>query len=513
MATSWDNVSDAIFHHASERPDAPAIVEGRNTLSYGELAPLVAKCSVYLRDIGVNPGDRVGVALTNSADHLILSFGIMRLGAVLVEISTQVAQAEREGLARKFGISTMFTEPDAAPVGGTKSLWIDVGWRSLVATKTGDCRYEGGGKEPYVIGLTSGSTGLSKGVVTTHRQQLHRFYAASEAYRGTGIFSPERPGPLLLTGSVGFTGYFMFLLCQIFAGGPVVVFPTFTWVADLVRAISPWEDAVCPLTPLMCRGLLLYARQHGLMFPAVRAIMVLGQPLFAEEKRKVVERINPNLYDVYGSAGSGFLSTLPPTEMVGKSGSAGRPVSNAEIEIVDRRGNKVLPGAIGHLRVRGPQVSSGFYSDADGSGHERFDDGWYYPGDRAMVDEAGYVYLKGRASDLIVRRGVEILPSEVEAVVASHDSVAEVVVVGRPAAGIGEEVVALVVARGEPKHEELTQHCMGRLAPEKMPGQIVYAKALPKTANGKFNIAEIKALALRHGVKAPITVSAAHLTE
>ena len=512
MARSWDNVSDAIFHHASERPDAPAIVEGPHTISYGELAPLVAKCSVYLRDIGVNPGDRVGVALTNSADHVILSFGIMRLGAVLIEISPQVAQAEREGLARKFGISTMFTEPDAAPVAGTKSLWIDVGWRSLVATKDGDCRYEEAGKEPYIIGLTSGSTGTSKGVMTTHRQQLHRFYAASEAYRGTGIFS-DRAGPLMLTGSLGFTGYFMFLLCQIFAGGTVVVCPTYTWVADLVRAIAPWNDAVCPLTPLMCRGLLLYARQHGLMFPHVRAIMVLGQPLFAEEKRKVTERINPNLYDVYGSAGSGFLSTLPPAEMIAKHGSAGRAVSNTEIEIVDRRGNKVHPGTVGHLRCRGPQVSLGFYTDADGTGHERFHEGWYYPGDRAIMDEAGYIYLKGRASDLIVRRGVEILPSEVEAVVASHDSVAEVVVVGRPAPGIGEEVVALVVARGEPKHEDLTQHCVGRLAPEKVPGQIVYAKALPKTANGKFNIAEIKALALRHGAKVPIAVSAAHLTE
>ena len=505
MQPSWSNITDAIFHYAKERPDAPAIVEGRETIAYRELARLVGNASLYLREIGVNPGDRVGLCLTNSADHLILSFAAMRVGAAPVEVSPQASQADREAMVRKYGISTIFTEPDAPMVSGTKSLWLDIRWRDQIAEKNGDWRCPDGEQEPYVIGLSSGSTGIPKGMVTTHRQQLARYIAATEIFADSEIISPHRPASLLLTAEINFTGFFIFVTFQLFAGGAIVIIPRYLWVADMVRAIAAWDNALCVVTPLMCRGFIAYARQRGLMFPKMRTLVVVGQPLFAQEKRTVVERISPQLYDVYGNAGSGILSTLSPAEMIAKGGTVGRPCPLMEIEIVDRNGNRVPTGATGHLRCRGPAVSRGYYDPNDsGNTIEGFRDGWFYAGDLAAINEEGYLVLKGRSTDLILRRGVEIQPTEIEAVLLEHPSIAEVAVVGKPALSIGEEVVALVVSRGESKHEELSQHLMSRLPQEKLPDRIIYATSLPKTATGKVNRAEAKAMAARHGVKATI---------
>ena len=514
MQPSWSNITDAIFQHAEERPDAPAIIAGTETIGYRELARLVGNASVYLRDLGINPGDRVGACLTNSADHLILSFATMRIGAALIEMSPQASQADREATVRKYGISTIFTEPDAPVLGGTKSLWLDIRWREQIAQKSGDWRYPDGEKEPYVILLSSGSTGAPKGVVTTHRQYLARYLAAVEAFGESEILSQQRPANLLLTAEMNFTGFLIFVLFQVFAGGAIVVLPRYVWAADLARALAASENALCVVTPLICRWLLAYARQRGLMFPKMRALIVVGQPLFAQEKRMVIERITPELYDVYGSAGCGILTTLGPREILSRGGTVGRPIPFVEVEIVDRQGNPVPSGSTGHLRCRGPAISRGFYSEGDGTaGAEGFRDGWFYPGDLGAFDEGGYLVLKGRSSDLIVRRGIEIQPTEVEAVLSEHPSVAEAAVCGRPSPAIGEEVVALVVARGESQHEELSQYLIGRLPQEKLPDRIIYAKSLPKTNTGKVNRQEVKAMAARHGARTTIGMGSAQSVE
>ena len=497
MLESWRNIADAVAHYAAARPDSPAIVEGPRILSYADLARLVDKGAGFLARSGVRPGDRAGVCLTNCADHLVLSLALMRLGAALVEISPQTGQADREALVGKFGIGTLFVEPDNPAVRGTTTMWIDVAWQESLETESGAERATAEA-EPYVIGLTSGSTGLPKGLVTTHGNHFHRFRAAAEIFKGTGILSVERPAYLLLAAEIAFTGYFQFLVFQLLIGGPILVVPKHFWVADLVRSASAWSDTVGLVTPLMARGFIAYARQQGLLFPNMRALIVLGQPLFAEEKRAVVEKVTPRLYDVYGNAGCGIISTLSAADMITMGGSVGRPAPSTEVEIVDSQGQRLSPGQVGHVRCRGPGISARFYDPRDGtSGVEGFRDGWYYPGDFGTFDQQGLLSLKGRSSDMIVRSGVPILPAEIEAALAAHPLVLEVGVVGRPAQGAGEEVVALVVMRSPAAHEDLILHCRTRLPPEKLPDQIIAVASLPKTHIGKIDRAELKSLALR----------------
>ena len=181
MIRIWQNLSDAIFHHAAERPGAPALIECDRPLSYADFASLVGKASVHLRDIGVGPGDRVGIALVNSADHLILFYAAMRAGAVPIEISAQTSEAERDALAAKFGISLLFEEPDARAAASRRTIWVDAGWRASIESRTGDFRHDDPGGDPFIVGLTSGSTGLPKGAIALHRHIQLRYRDALAA--------------------------------------------------------------------------------------------------------------------------------------------------------------------------------------------------------------------------------------------------------------------------------------------------------------------------------------------
>src|SRR5262249_38081798 len=122
---------------------------------------------------------------------------------------------------------------------------------------------------------------------------------------------------------------------------------------------------------------------------------------------------------------------------------------------------------------------------------------WYYPGDLASIDKDGFVFLKGRSGlEVISRNGIELFAAEIEAVMAQHASVAEVAVVGVPRATSGEELVALVVPRGQAQHEALAQHCVNRLPVERRPDTVYYANALPKTPAGKLDRAAVKAVVM-----------------
>ena len=498
MTKNWQNLSDAIFDHAAARPEAPALIEYDRPLSFRDFAGLVSKASAHLRDIGVGPGDRIGIALANTADHLILFYALMRAGAAPVEISPQATEQERETLAEKFGIRLLFEEPDARTAPSLRTIWVDAGWRAMIAERSGDWRHEAPGQEPYLVGLSSGSTGVPKGVATTHRQLLTRFRIMQTALRDARVYSQEQPGTALLVAGMSFSAFRNHAILTMLSGSPLVLVPELHWPSDLIRAVRAWDEAVLIATPGMCRAFLAFARGRGHLLPRVRAMFSAGLPLFAPEKRAIIERVTPNFFDVYGSSASGRISLLRPHEIERHAESVGRVEEGVEVEIVDGRGRPQPPGAVGHLRCRSPTSSTAYLVESDGTREEGFREGWYYPGDLASLDGEGYLHLRGRSSDLIAGDGVEFLPNEVEAVLAAHASVVEAAVVGRPARDGHEEAVAVVATRGAPEHEAIAAHLMQHLPPAKRPRQIVYAKALPRTPNGKIDRVAVKRMAIQY---------------
>jgi acyl-CoA synthetase (AMP-forming)/AMP-acid ligase II len=154
------------------------------------------------------------------------------------------------------------------------------------------------------------------------------------------------------------------------------------------------------------------------------------------------------------------------------------------MDIADDQDGSLPPGEIGRIRYKHPGTASGYYKDAEAS-REAFRDGWYYPGDLGWRNADGYLFLAGRAKDMIIRGGVNIYPAEIEHVLSQHTEVVESAVVSWPSREFGEEIAAFVVRRDDVSSETLMMWCRKNLARYKIPREILFIDDLPKSGVGK----------------------------
>lgn len=189
---------------------------------------------------------------------------------------------------------------------------------------------------------------------------------------------------------------------------------------------------------------------------------------------------------MYGTAETNAISLLRSQDIDAHAGSVGQAHSLAEVEVVDARDKPLPAGEEGMLRYRGPSLASPLAVTGSPTA-TGFRDGWYYPGEIATLTEHGYIYLTGRASELIMRHGAKIYPAEVEAVLQQHADVLEAAVFGRRAANNEEEVIACVVGRRPLELSTLVAHCRSYLAAAKRPQRIHILAELPKNASGKVD--------------------------
>ena len=220
------------------------------------------------------------------------------------------------------------------------------------------------------------------------------------------------------------------------------------------------------------------------MLGDLRLLYTTGAVLHPDERKEVLARVSPNLINYYGSTEGGGISVLLPEHGGAAETSVGKAVSTTEIEVVDEAHEPVAAGETGRIRYRGPCVADGFHNDPEAS-VESFRDGWFYPGDLGRLDGAGFLYLVGRAKDMIIRAGVNIYPEEVEQSLLTHPAVRDAAVLGWPSPDKGEEVAAFVVTSRAVSEETLRDHCRASLAPYKVPRGIFFVDDLPKNAMGK----------------------------
>jgi acyl-coenzyme A synthetase/AMP-(fatty) acid ligase len=233
------------------------------------------------------------------------------------------------------------------------------------------------------------------------------------------------------------------------------------------------------------RQLLPLARDQKPVLTNIDLLVSTGSPLFSDEKLELARKVSPRFCEMYGAAAIGPIAVLRSEEIPLQPASVGRPFSLIEIEIVDDNDQLLPYGVAGQLRCRGPSLTTPVPS-SPGSQSAEFRHGWYYPGELGVID-AGYVFLQGRVSEVIFRSGAKIFPSEIEAVLQDHVSVAEAAVVGRALPNNEQEVAAYVVLKAEVTTGQLIAHCRQRLTPYKVPRQIHILSQLPRNSSGKVD--------------------------
>jgi len=477
------NLSELISRHAQSQPTRTAIEGGGESLTHQALDVAVRRLAARLRSAGIVTGDLVGLRLRDTPAHLVALLAIARIGAIALPMDWRGAAPEIGRIVERFGPKLVLVD-DAKPISADVAV---ASVNDLAATEPDTLRPASLQNSPLVYGLTSGTTGVPKGIVTTHDEMFGRFVAFTI---GRLIDREDRfLLPLPLVFDAGRAVSFALLTL----GAQIKLFPTLFDPQELVEGVRKTGATALIVTPKTSRALLGLPASQGHLMPGLRAYVSTAGKLQPEERAALRARVAPRVIDYYGTTGGGPVALITGDEEDISPTAAGRLATGIEVEVVDDAGAVVPQGASGRIRMRGPGVTRTFAGET-AAGDETIRDGWYYPGDTGHFAEDGILHLTGRAADLIKRGGLMIHAQEVEYVLSLHDSVVEAAVVGIPAATGDEEVVAFIVASGPLDAPAILRHCRQNLVGYKVPQKVVEVAAMPRNTNGKVVKADLRKL-------------------
>lgn len=451
-------------------------------------------------DIG--KGDRVAIVAIDSAAYVEVLFACMKLGIVYVPFNNRLTEPELLTLLQRARPKALFVSSRYAEVGNrlasqVKGLHLFASFDSDPAAISYDDLLLGGeDREPDVevgdediVGLafTSGTTGLPKGVLQPQRMVKSLVINMSIDYE-------IQPDEFRYTASPTFhiAGQAMIFM-HAWRGFPTLILPQFD-VAGVLSWMQRGHLTGCFLVPTMISSLLSHPGAGSSDYPELRSIIYGSAPMSPALLRRAMDVFGCKFINAFGTATEGGLQTVLTSadhrRAVADSphllGSIGKAAFGVDLSIVDESGRAVPRGTVGEIITRSDAVMTG-YLEMPEETQRAIQDGWFWGGDLARMDEQGYIYLAGRSKDMIIRGGENIYPVEIEAVLSDHPAVAQVAVVGRPDEHWGETVVAYLTlhAGRSVGQEDLRGHCRSRLAAYKVPAQFEVLPELPLNAAGK----------------------------
>ena len=471
------NVAELQRANALCRTNEPAIVDGDTILTHGALDEQARRVATWLAEQGVAAGDVVGVSLFDGWRTLVAWLALARLGAAIVPMDWRWTVQEQRQIAAVMRPRLILAEPDRRMDDSLPCVRLDADWQAQVDLSPPLHRMAPGGHSPFIMNMSSGTTGLPKGNVHTHATYLC-------ILRAHFIDMGQRPDDrvlavLPLAPAAGRS----IVLATLLMGGTVHFAPPLLSASEIAALCTRQGITVLCVVPTIVRSLLRIAPEDRLLLPGLRCFISVGAMLFPDESAQVRRRISPHLINYYGSTGGGINTMLLPHELDAKPGSVGRPALGCEIEIVDDRGAVLPHNETGRLRVRCGSTCRGAYPPDPLD--DTYFEGWHYPGDYACLDEDGYLFLQGRYNDIIIRGGSNVYAPEVERALLGLPAIKEAAVFGMDSGAGDEAVVAFIVADPGLADDVVIRHCRGRLAAYKVPTHLHRIDALPRNSIGK----------------------------
>ena len=495
-----ETIPEGLAFWAEQTPEAPAVrsVTGRE-LSHGELQEAVARVAARLGVLGMQRGACVATSLHGGIEACAALLGVMTVGAAVPFNPA----ATRHELARDLGrLRVDLLVTDGAADGPAVQEAAELGVPTVSVGDVLDCDgvSESGmaAARPETVAAilhTSGTTGLPKRVPRDHRS----FVVAARAARQTTALTPHDVA--LLVGGVYTNAGLSNVLFALLTGGSCVVAPRFdpALVLDWIVAHRPtWallnatelnlilDDAARAGRPPL--------RGAGLRLRSIRAG---SQPMTPGTAERAEAYFGATVFEGYGMSEASNIAKSGPHPQDRRPGSCGRPVAGTvEVRILDESDEDVGSGGTGAVVVRGPTVFSGYLDDPEANAAAFLPGGWFRTGDVGFLDGEGFLYLRGRQSEIINRGGENIAPAEIDRVLQGHPAVAEAAVFAIPDATLGEDLVAAVAVRPgmQVSARELRVWLLGRLSPSRAPRRIWMVEALPRTASGKVRRGELARL-------------------
>jgi long-chain acyl-CoA synthetase len=498
-------IRDVISPWVERSPSHPALVEASGIWTYQQLASCIDEAKLWLQNLGIRPGDRVMLVSENCRASVAMLLAVAALDAWAVLVSTHLSTREIDQIRDHCGarrviyfVSLSRQAREHAKQHGAETQ--ETGALGLLGVGAINSDAEAEPLDPEVsqrvaaLIYSSGTTGLPKGVMLTHRNLL--FVAAMSAKIRS--LSPEDRlfAVLPMSHAVGLS---VVLLGGLISGATLYLSSRF----DPFAALTTMEKerlTVVLGAPALFSLLVDYAKLRGLKslkLPSLRIISSSGAPLQPALKVQVEELFGITLHNGYGVT---ECSPNISQAVVGENRtdtSVGRLLPSVEVQLIGPDQKPVADGEVGELWVRGPNVMKGYYRAPEETAAATSRDGWFNTRDLARLQD-GYLFIEGRTKELIIRFGLNVYPAEVEAVLNAHPAVARSAVIGRTVAGTagGEEVVAFVQPKvaSAVQESEIAHYAAQYLAPHKRPSHILIVPDMPLTRTGKVVKGELSKL-------------------
>ncbi len=499
------NVGNILRFACRNFPNKECLICDEERFTYSLLNERVNRLANSLMDMGLKKGDNAAILLQNCSQYIEIYFALAKIGAVAVPLNFMLKGKGLEFLANNSAARIMFLEEATREqVEDVRSRFTSIGSDSFIfigSTVPEEYRpyekliSEGSPEEPdvpvdedddLIILYTSGTTGLPKGIVLTHRNRLTYFNWCGLEY---GMLFD---GIHMVTTPLYHNVACFLSQTQFYTGGTVVVMRKF-FAEHSVELIVREKVTSTFMVPTQLNLVLRMSGVEQRNLSSVRTIVTGAAPLATRTKEQIIGLFNCDLHEMYGLTETGLITNMKPGDALRKVRCVGRPFFHMEMRVVDEHGHDVSEGEVGEIIARGPLLLRTYYNN-EKVYNDAMRDGWFFSGDLGRVDDEGFLYLVDRKKDMICSGGVNIYPMDVEEVLHTHPKVHESAVIGVPDERWGESVLAIVVLKpGESLTEEdLIRYCKDNVASYQAPKLVEFVEELPRNPSGKVLKRELR---------------------
>lgn len=530
-------------------PNRIAMIFGGMELTFGEWKVLSDRFAAALTEMGVQKGDRVAMHLPNCPQFAIAYYGVLKIGAIFTPLSPLLAPREAVYQLNDSGAETLISLDLLYP--GIQPVLSETDVQRVITASVADCynpviaplkplgkidvpdtedmvallmQYEPTGLDVSIdveedlahIAYTGGTTGLSKGVMLTHRNVVVNVIQFGNWFNGTrteqtdqglslvyppGV-DPEKDRPYARDQEVSLAvvpwfhamGTIGYLNGQVYNGNTMVVFPRFE-PREYLEAVTKYRATTLGGAPQLYIPLINLPDFDEYDLSGIKLAGSGAAPLAQPVMEKLLRAFSGVVLEAYGLTECTMGATAnPPHRSAIRVGSVGLPVFDTACKVVDpETGEDLAPGSQGEICIRGPQVMKGYWNKPEETANV-LKDGWLHTGDIGKEDEDGFFFITDRKKDMIIYKGYNVYPREIEEVLFSHPQVQQCAVVGKPDLEVGESPVAFVELKqgADLSPEELMEYTNTKIARYKKIREVILVDTIPVSAAGKVLKRELR---------------------
>jgi acyl-CoA synthetase (AMP-forming)/AMP-acid ligase II len=474
---------------AIKHPDATAIVDERGSLTFEEVHRRSNALAHGLAKMGIGFGDGVGVMCRNHRGFVEVTLAAAKLGASALYLNTMFAGPQLVEVTRREGPKVLVHDEEFAGLldGVDESVTRVIGWTdgdaegptldSMIA-ENDDSNLKPPPDKPHFVILTSGTTGTPKGAQRSSPDGLLAVASIIDKITYRGQEKMVVAAPLFHS-----WGFFHFLI-SLPTASTLVLRRRFD-PEETLRAVEEHRAEVLAVVPVMLQRIMQLPEETLAKYrlPSLRITALSGSALPGELATAWMDRFGDNVYNLYGSTEVSWATVATPEDLRAAPGTAGLPPRGTVIKLYDEDGREVPRGEVGRIFVGNEMAFEGY----TGGGGKEVIDGLFSSGDVGHLDSAGRLFIDGRDDEMIVSGGENVFPREVEDLLADHEAVVEVAVIGVEDEEFGQRLKAFVVLEedGAAGEDDLKAHVKANLASFKTPREIEFVDELPRNATGK----------------------------